>query len=185
MIDYISSWAGQIITSVIIVTILEMILPKGNSKKYIKTIIGVYILYVIISPVLKFVNKGDLKVDYSKYEKYFGKDNIMVTSDTYMVEDRYNIELEKQLKLDIEGMGYNVKKVSAELDLDKGIVKYAKLVVDKDKPKENGISVSVNKVEVGNIKEENELSTDEIESIKQKITKDYGVPYENITVNSI
>ena len=109
----------------------------------------------------------------------------MVSSDTYMVEDRYNIELEKQLKLDIEGMGYNVKKVSAELDLDKGIVKYAKLVVDKDKPKENGISVSVNKVEVGNIKEENELSTDEIESIKQKITKDYGVPYENITVNSI
>ena len=36
MIDYISSWAGQIITSVIIVTILEMILPNGNSKKYIK-----------------------------------------------------------------------------------------------------------------------------------------------------
>ena len=66
MIDYISSWAGQIITSVIIVTILEMILPNGNSKKYIKTIIGVYILYVMISPVLRFVNKGDLKVDYSK-----------------------------------------------------------------------------------------------------------------------
>ena len=148
MIDYISSWAGQIITSVIIVTILEMILPNGNSKKYIKTIIGVYILYVMISPVLRFVNKGDLKVDYSKYEKYFGKDNIMVSSNTYTVEDRYNIELERQLKSDIQGMGYNVKKVSAELDLDKGVVEYVKVTVDKDKPKESGISVSINKVEV-------------------------------------
>ena len=148
MIDYISSWAGQIITSVIIVTILEMILPNGNSKKYIKTIIGVYILYVMISPVLRLVNKGDLKVDYSKYEKYFGKDNIMVNSNTYTVEDRYNIELERQLKSDIQGMGYNVKKVSAELDLDKGVVEYVKVTVDKDKPKESGISVSINKVEV-------------------------------------
>ncbi|MCI8392427.1 MAG: stage III sporulation protein AF [Clostridia bacterium] len=148
MIDYISSWAGQIITSVIIVTILEMILPNGNSKKYIKTIIGVYILYVMISPVLRLVNKGDLKVDYSKYEKYFGKDNIMVSSNTYTVEDRYNIELERQLKSDIQGMGYNVKKVSAELDLDKGVVEYVKVTVDKDKPKESGISVSINKVEV-------------------------------------
>ena len=148
MIDYISSWAGQIITSVIIVTILEMILPNGNSKKYIKTIIGVYILYVMISPVLRLVNKGDLKVDYSKYEKYFGKDNIMISSNTYTVEDRYNIELERQLKSDIQGMGYNVKKVSAELDLDKGVVEYVKVTVDKDKPKESGISVSINKVEV-------------------------------------
>ena len=148
MIDYISSWAGQIITSVIIVTILEMILPNGNSKKYIKTIIGVYILYVMISPVLRLVNKGDLKVDYSKYEKYFGKDNIMVSSNTYTVEDRYNSELERQLKSDIQGMGYNVKKVSAELDLDKGVVEYVKVTVDKDKPKESGISVSINKVEV-------------------------------------
>lgn len=185
MIDYISSWAEQIIIAVIIVTILEMILPKGNSKKYIKTIIGVYILYVIISPVIKLVNKGDLKVDYSKYEKYFGKDEVMANSNTYTVEDRYNSELEKKLKSDIQDMGYNVKKVSAELDLDKGVVKYVKLVIDKSKPKGNGISVSVNKVEVGNIKEENELSPDEIDSIKQKINKDYGVPYENITVNSM
>ena len=64
------------------------------------------------------------------------------------MEDRYNIELERQLKSDIQGMGYNVKKVSAELDLDKGVVEYVKVTVDKDKPKESGISVSINKVEV-------------------------------------
>lgn len=52
MINSISSWAEQIVIAVIIVVIIEMILPKGNSKKYIKTVIGIYILYTIISPVI-------------------------------------------------------------------------------------------------------------------------------------
>lgn len=57
MINNISSWAEQLIIAVIIATILEIILPKGNSKKYIKTIIGIYILYTIISPVLNFISR--------------------------------------------------------------------------------------------------------------------------------
>ena len=52
MINGISSWAEQVIIAVIIGTIIEMILPKGNTEKYIKTVIGIYILYTIISPVI-------------------------------------------------------------------------------------------------------------------------------------
>ncbi len=57
MISSISSWAEQIIIAVIIATILEMILPKGNSKKYIKTVIGIYILYTIISPIITYISR--------------------------------------------------------------------------------------------------------------------------------
>ena len=57
MISSISSWAEQIIITVIIATILEMILPKGNSKKYIKTVIGIYILYTIISPIITYISR--------------------------------------------------------------------------------------------------------------------------------
>ena len=41
MINNISSWAEQVIIAMIIATIIEMILPKGNSKKYIKMVIGI------------------------------------------------------------------------------------------------------------------------------------------------
>ncbi len=57
MISNISSWAEQIIIAVIISTIIEMIIPKGNSKKYIKTVIGIYILYTIISPVITLATR--------------------------------------------------------------------------------------------------------------------------------
>ena len=52
MISWISSWAQGIIMAVIIGAIIEMILPEGNSKKYVKIVIGVYILFTIISPVI-------------------------------------------------------------------------------------------------------------------------------------
>ena len=44
MVAFISSWAQGIIVAVIIASIIEMILPEGSSKKYIKVVIGVYIL---------------------------------------------------------------------------------------------------------------------------------------------
>ena len=35
MIDFLKTWSNQIIVAVIIATILEMIIPDGNNKKYI------------------------------------------------------------------------------------------------------------------------------------------------------
>lgn len=52
MVSFISSWAQQIIFAVIIGTILQMLLPEGKNKKYIKIIIGVYVLFAVISPVV-------------------------------------------------------------------------------------------------------------------------------------
>ena len=43
--EWISDWVQGIIVAVIIVTIIEMILPNGNSKKYIKVVIGIYIIF--------------------------------------------------------------------------------------------------------------------------------------------
>lgn len=150
MINYISSWTGGIITAVIVVTILEMIIPKGNSKKYIKTIIGIYILYVIISPAIKLAGGKELKINDKDYEKYFGmeKQNIN-TIEIMSIEENYKIELEKKLKSDVEEMGYNVHKVNAELDLEKGGITSIVLVIDGKKKKEDkDIDISVNKVEV-------------------------------------
>ena len=57
MIEFLSKWIEQITISVIIVSVLELILPKGNLKKYIKVVLGIYILFCMISP---FVNSQEL-----------------------------------------------------------------------------------------------------------------------------
>ena len=48
MINFLSSWAEQIVLAVIIATIIELILPDSKNKKYIQMVIGVYILFNIM-----------------------------------------------------------------------------------------------------------------------------------------
>ena len=185
MIDSISSWARQIITCVILVTVIEMILPKGNSKKYIKTIMGVYILYTIISPAIKMFTHKDLKIDYSQYEKYFNTSNIDSKSQVATVEDTYKIELQKKLKKDVEEMGYLVKRASAVLDTEKGAITQIVLSVEKKEDNKENVNIMINKIDIGSKYEENTLSTKQIDEIKEKISKDYEIDTKNITINSI
>ena len=53
MIENLSSWAKGITLAVIVVSILEMLLPNNKTKKYIKVVMGLYILFNIISPFVK------------------------------------------------------------------------------------------------------------------------------------
>ena len=52
--NIISTWSRGIVISVIITIVIEMILPDNNSKKYIKIVLGIFVVYSIISPVFEY-----------------------------------------------------------------------------------------------------------------------------------
>ena len=62
MVEWISGWAQGIIVAVIIATIIEMLLPEGSSKKYIKVVVGIYILFTIVSPVITKITNKEFKL---------------------------------------------------------------------------------------------------------------------------
>ena len=47
-----NQWTKNIVIAVIIGTIIEMLLPKTKNKKYIKVVLGIYILFCILNPVV-------------------------------------------------------------------------------------------------------------------------------------
>ena len=74
MVSWLSNWAEAIIIAVIIATIIEMILPEGSSKKYIKVVIGVYILFTIVSPVItQFTGKSLAVSDFLDLDSYINE----------------------------------------------------------------------------------------------------------------
>ena len=92
MISLFSSWARGIVIAVVVSTIIEMILPNGSSKKYVKSVIGIYILFVIISPVAKKITgKVDVNEILSNYEK---KAEIAEENFERKNENNSNIKLE-------------------------------------------------------------------------------------------
>ena len=61
MIKFFRSWCEELILSSLIVSILEMLVPNGSIKKYIRVVTGVYMIFVILSPILLKFNNADLE----------------------------------------------------------------------------------------------------------------------------
>ena len=116
MIEWISNWAGGIVVAVIIGTVIEMILPSGNSKKYIKVVIGIYVLFTIVSPVItKFTGETIEVSDILDLDKYVeeaedvGVQNTVQSNNQIM--EVYSSGIQEDLKAKIEAKGYMVNSI--------------------------------------------------------------------------
>ena len=141
-----STWAEQIIVAVIIAGIIEMILPKGNNKKYVKAIIGVYILFTIISPVISKITDIDFQdIDYEEYfkqtETYQTMSQDLSNNNDKSVEEIYISNLKQDMKNKLQEKGYIAENIEVDIEL-KDEANYGKI---------NKIILSVYKNEESNI----------------------------------
>lgn len=155
MINDITKWASGIIIAVIIATIIEMILPEGSSKKYIKVVIGVYILFTIISPVVsKFTGKSiavsdiiDLNQYISDFKEKEKIQNSLQEDSSANIRDIYigNLKSDIQNKLKIKG--YNTTKIELDVGYDDNYtLNKISLTVTKIKEKENSENKEENNI---------------------------------------
>ena len=117
MINFLSSWAEQVILAVIIATILELILPNSKNKKYVQMVIGVYVLFNIISPIIK--NKEKLvfsEIDLDKYITTSTK--VEQSSMDARLEKIYLDELENNIKSKFKNAGIEIIKCTIDAELD-------------------------------------------------------------------
>ena len=118
MINFMSSWAEQIVLAVIIATIIEMILPKNKNKKYIQMVIGVYVLFNIISPIIK--NKENFSIEKYNIDKYETKPQYEVDQSGMdnRLEKIYLKELENTVIAKFEENDFKVIKCEIDAVLD-------------------------------------------------------------------
>ena len=158
MIEFISSWAKSLGVTIILVSIIEMLLPNNKTKKYIRVILGIFVLFNIISPFIKNkeqlniieeINSVDLEKYSSKYDYYKSNDNnnnednnnLNQTSMDKRITELYKQELERSIKNKIEEIGYEVEscKVEAEIiDNETGIKKVKVKIGNKKEENNNG-----------------------------------------------
>ena len=194
MISWFNSWAQGIILAVIIVTILEMIVPEGKNKKYIKIVMGVYITFTIISPIISKAVGSDFNIDLNKYENLLNQ-NTEITNTNIgdindkNIEDLYLTTIKNNIKKELEEEGYKAKNIdiTANINIQKEETEIYKIDI-KDVSKLNNNEIKkVNKIEIGeNAPTENEnnfLSSSEIKKIKETLSKKYEVDEKKIYVN--
>ena len=118
MISFMSSWAEQIVLAVVVATIIELILPNNKNKKYIQMVIGVYVLFNIISPIIK--NKDEISIDKYNIENYETKTQYEVDQSSMdkRLEKIYLEELENTVISKFEESGFEVSKCNIDAVLD-------------------------------------------------------------------
>ena len=119
---FISSWAQGIIIAVIIGTIIEMLLPSNGNGKYVKIIVGMFVLFSIVSPVVgKF--KGGNAPEETSLETYLENSTqgeaIQTASINHNNEEYIRKMYEENLKVDIRSKisqkGYVVGDVRLDI----------------------------------------------------------------------
>lgn len=193
MVAFFSSWAQGIIVAVIIATIIEMVLPNGTSKKYVKVIIGIYILFTIISPIInKFSNE---KINFNQilateeYEqKIAASDNNISqkieTNNSRTIKDIYTSNLEMDIKSKLKEKGYGISSTYIKVK-DDGNYTIEKISLDLYKQKESADKqeeksevnkVSINQIDVTIIidkENSNNKNSEQIDESEKKLLKEY------------
>lgn len=161
--EWVSSWIQGIIIAVIISTIIEMILPEGTSKKYIKVVIGIYILFSIISPAISKITGNNFKIsdvfdldEYIETSKNSGTlQNKLTNQNENQIKEIYISSIKNDIKEKVENKGYNVKSIKVDVENDEQYtIKNINLQIEKEKNNDtedkntNQVVEAVNKIKI-------------------------------------
>ena len=158
MILEIRNWCESIIVAVIICIIIESFIPNGNNKKYIKLMIGIYIMYITLNPILNILN---YEFDFSKLMAELDNYEEVSYSLDNNIKNVYILGLQEDIKKGIEELGYEISEV--------------KVVVDVNYE-------NIEKIELVNINKKNNIENeiDNYDEIKQYLKQNYDIEINKI-----
>jgi len=168
MIFKLKKWCEGIIIAIIISIIIEMLIPDTKSKKYVKVVIGIYIMFVSLNPILEL-----LKYEIN-FEDFLNTNTIQTSSLNYDdIKDVYVLGIEEKIKEEIETLGYIV---DVEIFVDSGYEEINEVHL-KIKGKENSNIIEIQKVIIG--EDENKNKYEDIISL---LKNNYLVEEEKIFI---
>lgn len=120
MTNWISTYMLTLVSVIILITLIEIILPTSNNKKYIKFVSGLILIVTIINPISKALNTNiDLDKFLSQNEfEIENTSNSMATNyyDNYNLYESYKSNLETDIISRLEDNGYEVLSIDVEVN---------------------------------------------------------------------
>jgi len=105
-----SQWALSICGVVILSTAVEILMPNGTVNKYIKSVLAIICMYVIISPIPKFISSGNTFSDI-----FFNSDQTGINySFVQYINEKKVAQEEQDLESYLNDQGYSNVTIEIE-----------------------------------------------------------------------
>lgn len=184
MLNFLVSWAEQLIIALMIIIMIEMIIPNNSYKKYIKIVLGIFIIYVIFSPITKGnITNINIEEEISKQVK---STNISVSTKNKVdynkqIENTYEEKFKQNLINKLKEKGYEAKNIELDIKYEQEdiVTNKLKLIIYKSKKNQN---INIEKVKIS--EEKQDISKEELEEIKQEISNTYNIEISKILIES-
>ncbi len=199
MIKFINSWAQGIILAVIIATIIEIILPEGKNKKYVKTVIGVYILFTIIYPLINKFTKTNINTLIENTTKqmstYQENNSLKIDTDKY-IENTYKKKIEEDIRKRANEKNLNITSLNVYIETEDenryGMLNSLVMKVEKNETSKKNNNVNqIKEINISKNVQNNEMienkdktvTEKEINEFKEYINATYYLEKEKIHIN--
>lgn len=200
MKSFLRDWTTNILIISIFISLLEIILPKSNMKRYIEMIIGLLIIIVIINPFIKLLN-GNIDIEREVFASITKSNNINYydNNDLKEIQEKQMIEIYKRKLIEdvkslIEKDGnYLVKQIVLDIEtIDEnnyGKINKISINIEKGNNNENK-KEKVEKIEikVDAVQSNKELTSQkdkysvDIQSITQSLYDRFNIQHEDISI---
>lgn len=197
--SFLREWILQIVSMFVFVSLLEIVLPNGQMKKYIDMIIGLLIIIVIINPFINLIFK-DIDIERNILTLPEINDSTQENSDILELQQDqmksvYAFRVQEDImKIIEEKTNYNVLNAEVETideleDEDFGMVTKVYLYVDEKQDLQSDDKQGVNIKSIENINvnlstnQNNEDEFSDFSNIKKIIGEKYGVADDNIYIS--
>lgn len=203
MIESITLWIKSIIFVVLFASFLELLLPSNNMQRFVRVILGLFIMLAILNPVIGFIEKGlasdqlpalAARTENSLDLNILSAANNVAGKREQIARDMYIRDLSKQIRatvLPIDGVADAKVTVSIDTESDQksksiGKIKNVVIYIEPGIPAERKvtkITINHSAAEVANDSEK--LPSALVAKVKKSISELYQIKANQIEVKRL
>jgi len=183
--DLIKTFVITLVSTIVFMTVIELITPNNDMKKYLKFVLGLILIATILNPIILFVKGGEASMItlIDGYEKTILKDDVSGNIEVDKEElrrksfvDNFNKNCDELLKKEFKDMKF-VSNVDCSINFNEVDFKINKLTIEI-------ISSKVKKIDKVSIGAENKNKEDDETQLKIKkfISEELVIPEDKVEV---
>lgn len=189
--EFIFSWIKDIVLLFIIITLVDLVMPKGSMRRYINFVVGLLIIFTVINPFMN-LSSLDFQLDREVFKnidnqpKYDGEG---LDGQTEQIESLYKEKIARDIKTYLESHSeYVISSLDVEINKEEdnfGTISYLGILINDNNElvKEDGIDIQIKPVVLEyntNLEKNNEFM-----DIKELISERYEIDKDLIDISTI